>query len=190
MSILKLLGIKSSILSFLEILVFFGLISRVFFSLVFGLYVGIASLAAQPAEVPSTGVELTSPARTDGLVQAPAGAAGGDAEDSIDFQPTPRLTAELLLMPRFPFDLHLWFGLIPSWMWVVAGLGYVILITAYWSPSEGKLDQTELRGFVIFVVFMLVVGGIALEVKYHGVSRQLELFWSILTGRYPQAKPA
>jgi hypothetical protein len=137
MSILKRLGINSAVLSFLEIALFFLVIT--------GLYFGLLS-----------------------TIYALVRGAGG------------QLTFSMVLMPLGPSSLGAWTGILPAWMWIVEGLGYLFLVTVYWAPGEDSVNTSELRGFVIFVIVALVV--LAVWLAMHGYLSQLaETFWEIMT---------
>jgi hypothetical protein len=137
MSLLKRLGIHSAVLSFVEIVLFFLVITGLYFGLLSSLYAVVAGSAA-------------------------------------------KVSASMVFVPLMPSNLGDWAGILPAWMWILEGLGYLLLITIYWSPGEAEVDESELRGFVIFVVTALVA--LAVWLQAHGWLSQLAgVFWNIVT---------
>ena len=137
MSLLRRLGINSAVLSFLEIILFFLVITGLYFGLLSTIYAFV-----------------------------------GGARD--------RLTFSMVFMPLGPSNLGAWAGILPAWMWIVEGLGYLFLVTIYWAPGEDSVNASELRGFVIFVIVALAV--LAVWLQMHGYLSQLAgTFWEIMT---------
>jgi hypothetical protein len=136
MSLTRKLGVQNPLLSFVEILVFFRVISWAYFALI-------------------------------GLMYALFSGQIG------------RVSGSMVAMWNFPVGLSSWFGVVPVWMWILMGLGYLLLITIYWAPGEAATSQSELRGFVLFVLVGLVAGGIYIQLKYQGITMVAETFRGI-----------
>jgi hypothetical protein len=119
MSLMILLGRRSTLLSLLEMLLF-SLITAVYFVLVAFIYAAIAQ-----------------------------------AVGKIELQTF--------------FSIRDWFASLPVWMWIVEGLGYLLLITIYWTPGDEPANETELRAFAIFVAILLAIGGALLAARLTGV---------------------
>jgi len=136
MSLTRRLGVHNALLSFVEILVFFRVISWAYFALI-------------------------------GLMYALFSGQVG------------RVSGSMVAMWNFPVGLSSWFVVVPVWMWILMGLGYLLLITIYWAPGEEATSQSELKGFVLFVLVGLVVGGIYIQLKYQGITMVAETFWGI-----------
>jgi hypothetical protein len=131
------LGVHSAVLSFLEIALFFLVIT--------GLYFGVLS-----------------------AIYAVAAKTAG------------RLTFSMVAMPFRPGNLGAWLGILPAWMWILEGLGYLLVITIYWAPGDQGLDETELRGFVVFLVTALVAVAVWLQMRGY-LSQLAGIFWGIMT---------
>ena len=54
-------------------------------------------------------------------------------------------------------------------------------MTIYWAPGEAGDCEAELRGFVIFLLVGVVVGGVLLEWNYSALSGAVGTLKSILT---------
>jgi MFS superfamily sulfate permease-like transporter len=69
----------------------------------------------------------------------------------------------------------------PAWMWIVVGLAYLLIVTVWWSPTDEASDNSELIAFAVVLALVLIVGGIAIEVKFDGaVSKVVRTFWEIM----------
>lgn len=91
-----------------------------------------------------------------------------------------KVTFWMVVMPLAPGNLGAWLGMLPAWMWILEGLGYLLLVTIYWAPGDQRVDESEMRGFVIFVVAALAA--VAVWLQMHGYLSQLAgTFWGIMT---------
>ena len=50
-----------------------------------------------------------------------------------------------------------WIGAMPVWMWTVVILGYLLLITLYWTPGRENVNKAEVWGLVMFLTAAAVV---------------------------------
>ncbi len=81
---------------------------------------------------------------------------------------------------RFPFlRLGGLFASLPWWLWVVAGLLYLWLIVAYWSPGDQGINTCEVRGFSLFMAAAAIVAVIAC---WSGIVEQFLVFCRLTTG--------
>jgi hypothetical protein len=199
MSIMKLLGVRSWVLSFVEIVFFFGVLSVAYFAVVLGLY---HALAGEPAPVqliqpttstaPASQASSSAPATTpDTQMAASAPATAPETQAATSVPATAPETQATTSAPatapatQAAEGSRSWLVSTPVWMWIVAGAGYVLLVTLYWAPGDQQLDDAELRAFGVFVVTVVVVGLLYLEFRYdHAVTKQLRLFWTIVSGHY------
>jgi len=186
MSIMKLLGVRSWVLSFVEIVFFFGVLSVAYFAVVLGLY---HALAGEPAPVqliqpttstaPASQASSSAPATTPDTQMAASAPATAPETQATTSAPATAPATQAAEGSRS------WLVSTPVWMWIVAGAGYVLLVTLYWAPGDQQLDDAELRAFGVFVVTVVVVGLLYLEFRYdHAVTKQLRLFWTIVSGHY------
>jgi len=136
MSLTRRLGVKNAVVSFVEILVFFRVISWAYFALICLMYA---------------------------LFSGQIG----------------RVTGSMVAMWTFPLGLGAWFDVVPIWMWILVGLGYLLLIKIYWAPGDEAANESELKGFVLFALLGLVAGGIYIQAKYSGISMVARTFWGI-----------
>ena len=73
------------------------------------------------------------------------------------------------------------FGSLPWWMWVLEGVLYLLILTAYWAPSEDRaMDACELRAFALFAGVVVVSALAAMELQGRYLSRPVRLFLDIL----------
>ncbi|MFA6134318.1 MAG: hypothetical protein WC869_09930 [Phycisphaerae bacterium] len=94
------------------------------------------------------------------------------------------LTAGMFFLPYLGENLSRWSAILPIWMWLIEGAGYLLLVTIYWTPGETSLDESELRGLVIFAVVAAVAGAFWLQTSGHYLTEIAGTFWSIMTGTY------
>ena len=136
MSLTRRLGVQNPLLSFVEILVFFRVISWAYFALIGLMYALFSGHIGQ-------------------------------------------VSGSMVAMWNFPLGLGSWFAVVPIWMWILMGLGYLLLITIYWAPGEEAVSESELKGFVLFVLIGLLAGGIYIQMKYQGITMVAGTFWGI-----------
>ena len=74
-----------------------------------------------------------------------------------------------------------WPGQLPTWLWIVMGIGYLALITFYWVPGDDETNKVELRAFAVFLVVAAIAGVVYLTLQYglvFGLLKNLkEVFW-------------
>lgn len=209
MSIMKLMGVRSWVLSFVEIVFFFGVVSTAYFGVLLGGYqVGASVFGSDPVEQATTTsapasqaataaapAAATAPAQTQPVVaeaSATTQPAAGQAASSPASQSRPAYSQAPTAAASQPGGKSRgWLASTPVWMWIIAGVGYVLLVTLYWAPGDGKLDDAELRAFAVFVAVVVIGGLVFVNVQYDGaVTSQLKLFWTIVSGHYQPSSPA
>ena len=57
------------------------------------------------------------------------------------------------------YDLLAWLRILPAWMYVVEAVGYLGLITIYWSPGDEAQNRNEVLAFALFLLALLAIGG-------------------------------
>jgi len=77
-----------------------------------------------------------------------------------------------------------WLGALPVWMWIVDGVGYLGLVTLYWVPGDDAVNQTERRAFALFLLIALVAF-FAYLLRWHASALRaiFDDFWNLVTGK-------
>ena len=70
---------------------------------------------------------------------------------------------------------------VTAWMWIVAALVYLLIVTLWWSPGEHAADDTELHALAIVLVAAAIAAGIYVELKYGLIWNLCKEFWNILS---------
>ena len=194
MSIMKLLGVRSWFLSFVEIVFFFCVLSVLYFAVMVGGYRLLAVALASNRPPPADQYAASAPASQSQTASAPASqaqVATAPSPAATQSQSAPASQSQPASAAAVEPAKGSWLTTTPAWMWIIAAVGYVLLVTLYWAPGDQQLDDTELRAFGVFVVVVLAGGLLYLELAHHRVvSDQLELFWKIVSGHYTAAKAA
>jgi len=74
--------------------------------------------------------------------------------------------------------LSTYFTAVPAWLLTLAVCGYVALITLYWVPGRGEVNDVEVSAFAT----LLLGVGVVLVVVYHaGVWELLRTVWKTWT---------
>jgi len=68
-------------------------------------------------------------------------------------------------------------GGLPVWSWAIVGAAYLAAVTIYWAPGEEKVNECEIRGFVVAMLSAVFVGAVFVEVKYGLLSAAVADFW-------------
>ena len=64
-----------------------------------------------------------------------------------------------------------------AWAWVIPGAVYLAGVTIYWAPGEEKVNESEIRGFVVAVLLVALVGAVYIEAKHGLLSAAVATFW-------------
>jgi len=169
MSIMARIGVRSVLLSVVEIAVFFGLSA--------GYFVAAGRLHSV---IQRNRAEARQKARTAAAAEAERKALA-EGKSQADAEKESQIAADRVGKPLRP-DAG-----IPVWLWVVLAVGYLLIVTVWWSPGDEKANNTELIALAVVVVVAAIAGGIFVEHKYGGISGTWDTFWQILKhhGRAP-----
>ena len=63
---------------------------------------------------------------------------------------------------------------LPIWMILLLTAGYFLIIVFYWIPGRKEDNDAELRGFAVFLLAVLVFGGLYVQWQYHGITTALQ----------------
>ena len=76
------------------------------------------------------------------------------------------------------------FKILPVWMLIVEGLGYLLLITIYWAPGQAEANTAEVRALALFLA-MAVVALVVVMIRVQGFAAVSGVVREVFTSSPP-----
>jgi len=64
-------------------------------------------------------------------------------------------------------------------VWILQAAGFLLLITIYWTPRDKQADDAQMRGLVLFLLAIVLIGAMYVQITFGTISHVRDLFYGI-----------